>query len=63
MMGICGNESVITCHETRNSKSAGVHEIIALFNGDSLRVGIDNCASGCISDDRKDFMGKLRKVP
>ena len=61
--GICGYESVITCQETRDSKSPGIHENVAIFDGDARRVGIDNRASGCISDDKKDFKGKLRKVP
>ena len=59
-MGICGHESVITYQET---KSPGMHENFAIFDGDARKVGTDNCASGCISDDQKDFMGKLRKVP
>ena len=56
--GICGYESVITCQETKDSTSPGMHENVAIFDGDARRVRIDNRASGCISDKREISKGR-----
>jgi hypothetical protein len=31
------------------------------FDTDSFVIGIDNCASKCLSDDKRDFVGPLKK--
>ena len=51
--GICGYQSVLTCHEAMDPEGGGVRQNMALFDADSRQVGIDNRASGCISDHRK----------
>lgn len=44
------------------SAATPAHGFTAQFDTDSSRVGIDNRCSACISDQRSDFKGNLRKT-
>ena len=56
-----GMETLII-NSTTNSRGEEIHENRARFDTDSGRVGVDNRASACISDDIGDFIGPLTKV-
>ena len=61
--GICGYQSVLRCEEVTNSEGEEMRENIALFDAaNKRRVGVDNRASACISDDPNDFEGTMTKV-
>jgi len=49
-------------NSTTNSRGEAIHENQARFDTDSGRIGVDNRASACISDDIGDFIGPLTKV-
>ncbi len=38
------------------------HDEVARFDTDARGIRIDNCASYCISNDKKDFITPLKKV-
>jgi len=44
---------------TATDLNAQAHEAEAVFDTDSALIRVDNCATACISNDTKDFIGEL----